>query len=70
MFKFIYSQVGAVVGSLCKAKNQDSLRITEVQCASIKSNMGHMEPSAASAGLVSLAVTPLLTHLVAMNVEL
>ena len=41
-----------------------------VQCASLKSNMGHLEPSAAAAGLASLVLVPLDICLIAMNAQL
>ena len=46
-----FFQVGAAIGALCI----DRL----VQCASLKSNMGHLEPSAAAAGLATLVLVPL-----------
>jgi len=51
------------MGALCT--NSQS-----VQCASLKSNMGHMEPSAAAAGLASLVFVPLCTCSLAMNAQL
>ena len=36
-------------------------------CASLKSNMGHLEAAAAAAGLSSLVVGPLLAGVVAVN---
>jgi hypothetical protein len=41
-----------------------------VQCASLKSNMGHLEPSAAAAGLASLVFVPLSVFLIATNAQL
>ena len=41
-----------------------------VQCASLKSNLGHLEAAAAAAGLASLAVGPLSTGIVVVNAQL
>mgnify|MGYP002058405205 FL=1 len=41
-----------------------------VQCASLKSNLGHLEAAAAAAGLASLAVGPLSTGVVTVNAQL
>ena len=41
-----------------------------VKCASLKSNMGHLEAAAAAAGLASLIVGPLLAAVVATNAQL
>ena len=41
-----------------------------VRCASLKSNMGHLEAAAAAAGLASLVAEPLLAGLVAVNAQL
>ena len=72
IFKSYFLQVGAAVGALCepKKKIERSLCNPDVHCASIKSNMGHMEPSAASAGLAALVVIPLLALSVAVNAKL
>ena len=43
---------------------------TKVQCASLKSNMGHLEAAAAAAGLSSLVLTPLRSGVVAVNAQL
>ena len=39
-------------------------------CASLKSNMGHLEAAAAAAGLASLVAGPLLAGVVAVNAQL
>ena len=39
-------------------------------CASLKSNMGHLEAAAAAAGLSSLIVGPLLAGVIAANAQL
>ena len=39
-------------------------------CASLKSNMGHLEAAAAAAGLAALVTGPLLTAIVAVNAQL
>ncbi|EGB03465.1 hypothetical protein AURANDRAFT_67991 [Aureococcus anophagefferens] len=52
--------VGAAVGAL----NSNS---RSVSCASLKSNSGHLEPSAAAAGLVSLILMPLIAWVIAVN---
>ena len=49
--------------ALCLAKSG-------VKCASLKSNMGHLEAAAAAAGLASLMVGPLLAAMVAVNAQL
>ena len=41
-----------------------------VQCASLKSNLGHLEAAAAAAGLASLAVGTLATSIVTVNAQL
>ena len=41
-----------------------------VRCASLKSNMGHLEAAAATAGLASLVAGPLLAGAVAVNAQL
>jgi len=51
------------MGALCMSSQS-------VQCASLKSNMGHLEPSAAAAGLAALVLVPLSTCLIAMNAQL
>ena len=42
----------------------------KVRCASLKANMGHLEASAAGAGLVSLLVTPVLSGAIVANAQL
>ena len=39
-------------------------------CASLKSNLGHLEAAAAAAGLASLVAGPLLAGVVAVNAQL
>ena len=39
-------------------------------CASLKSNLGHLEAAAAAAGLSSLVMGPLLAGVVAVNAQL
>ena len=56
-------QVGAAVGALCVKSNL-------IQCTSLKSNMGHLEPSAAAAGLISLVLVPLSAYMIAANAQL
>ena len=41
-----------------------------IQCTSLKSNVGHLEPAAAAAGLASLVVGPLMASVVAVNAQL
>ena len=41
-----------------------------VRCASLKSNLGHLEAAAAAAGLASLVAGPLLADAVAVNAQL
>ena len=41
-----------------------------VKCASLKSNMGHLEAAAAAAGLASLIAGPLLAAVVVVNAQL
>jgi len=41
-----------------------------VRCASLKSNMGHLEAAAAAAGLAALVTGPLLAAVVAVNAQL
>ena len=56
-------KVGAAVGAL-------SVNSKFVQCACLKSNMGHLEASAAAAGLASLIFVPLREFTIAVNVQL
>ncbi|KAJ1444458.1 beta-ketoacyl synthase, partial [Pelagophyceae sp. CCMP2097] len=46
-------EVGAAVGALCRSSKAANVQ-REVQCSSLKANMGHMEACAAAAGLASL----------------
>lgn len=55
--------MGAALGALCADGGL-------VQCASLKSNMGHLEASAAAAGLASLALVPLGRSVMAGNAQL
>ena len=41
-----------------------------IQCTSLKSNVGHLEPAAAAAALASLVVGPLMASVVAVNAQL
>lgn len=41
-----------------------------VQSASLKSNLGHLEPSAAAAGLASLVLAPLDAAVIVANTQL
>jgi hypothetical protein len=59
--------VGAATRALCKATERGD---TAIQCTSLKSNVGHLEPAAAAAGLASLVVGPLLASVVAVNAQL
>ena len=47
-----------------------SARHTKAQCASLKSNVGHLEAAAAAAGLSSLILAPVLAGVVAVNAQL
>ena len=62
-------QVGAASRALCGPARGEQ-RGAVVRCASLKSNMGHLEPAAAAAGLSSLVVGPLLASIVAVNAQL
>ena len=59
--------MGAATRALCKSTDHDSIAI---QCTSLKSNVGHLEPAAAAAGLASLVVGPLMASIVAVNAQL
>ena len=61
-------QVGAASRALCGARSEQ--RGAVVRCASLKSNMGHLEAAAAAAGLSSLVAGPLLAGVVAVNAQL
>ena len=52
---------------MCKPTDHGSAAI---QCTSLKSNVGHLEPAAAAAGLASLVVGPLMASVVAVNAQL
>ena len=60
--------MGAASRALCSKIQHDDK--SAVQCTSLKSNMGHLEASAAAGGLASLVVGPLSASLVAVNVQL
>ena len=60
-------QVGAATRALC-GPGRDGERV--VECASLKSNMGHLEAAAAAAGLSSLLVGTLSAMVVAVNAQL
>ena len=59
--------MGAATRALCKPIGHGSVAI---QCTSLKSNVGHLEPAAAAAGLASLVVGPLRASVVAVNAQL
>ena len=59
--------MGAATRALCKSIDHGSVAI---QCTSLKSNVGHLEPAAAAAGLASLVVGPLTASVVAVNAQL
>ena len=61
--------MGAASRALCGSALSES-RGAAVRCASLKSNMGHLEAAAAAAGLSSLIVGPLLAGVVAVNAQL
>ena len=71
-------QVGAADRALAGERDSSSTdprdsrrsQATRVQCASLKSNMGHLEAAAAAAGLSSLVLTPLFAGGVAVNAQL
>ena len=59
--------MGAATRALCKSTEHGTVAI---QCTSLKSNVGHLEPAAAAAGLASLIVGPLMASVVAVNAQL
>ena len=59
--------MGAATRALCKSTEHGSVAI---QCTSLKSNVGHLEPAAAAAGLASLVMGPLMASVVAVNAQL
>lgn len=61
--------MGAAARGLCDLASRDA-RGTALQCASLKSNVGHLEAAAAAAGLASLVVAPLSAAVVAVNAQL
>jgi len=54
-------EVGAAVRALCSASH-----VSAVHCAAVKSNQGHLEAAAATAGLSSLSLLALAWTLHAM----
>jgi 3-oxoacyl-(acyl-carrier-protein) synthase len=60
-------EVGAATRALRKPTGNGN---TAIQCTSLKSNVGHLEPAAAAAGLASLVVGPLMASVVAANAQL
>ena len=61
--------MGAAVGALCEP-TAASDRNSSIQCASLKSNVGHMEACAGAAGFASLLLLSLGTSMVASNTQL
>ena len=66
---FTIQQVGAATRALCGPARSEAQGAV-VRCASLKSNLGHLEAAAAAAGLSSLVVGPLLASIVAVNAQL
>ena len=66
---FTILQVGAATRALCGPARSEAQGAV-VRCASLKSNMGHLEAAAAAAGLSSLVAGPLLASVVAVNAQL
>ena len=61
----IFLKVGAAADVLCKLNFDFS-----IQCTSFKSNMGHLEASAAAASLTSLTLLPLCVMVVSANAQM
>ena len=61
--------MGAASRALCGSARGEP-RSVVVRCASLKSNMGHLEAAAAAVGLASLVAGPLLLGVVAVNAQL
>ena len=61
--------MGAAARALCEPADGDGCG-EAIQCASLKSNVGHLEAAAAAAGLASLVVVPLCATVVAVNAQL
>ena len=61
--------MGAASRALCGSARGEQ-RGAVVRCASLKSNMGHLEAAAAAAGLSSLVAGPLLAGVIAVNAQL
>ena len=61
--------MGAASKALCGLARNEK-RGAVVRCASLKSNLGHLEAAAAAAGLASLVAGPLLANAVAVNAQL
>ena len=66
---FTILQVGAATRALCGPARSEAQGAV-VRCASLKSNLGHLEAAAAAAGLASLVAGPLLAGVVAVNAQL
>ena len=58
------------VGGLAEGQALARRARTKAQCASLKSNVGHLEAAAAAAGLSSLILVPIFTGVVAVNAQL
>ena len=61
--------MGAASRALCGPTRSEPHEAV-VRCASLKSNLGHLEAAAAAAGLASLVAGPLLAGAVAVNAQL
>ena len=62
-------QVGAASRALSGPGKDDGCG-EALQCASLKSNVGHLEAAAAAAGLASLVAAPLSAAVVVVNAQL
>ena len=64
--------MGAAARALCGSSGgeEHDHRGEAMQCASLKSNVGHLEAAAAAAGLASLVVGPLSAAVVVVNAQL
>ena len=58
------------VGGLAEGQALARRARTKAQCASLKSNVGHLEAAAAAAGLSSVILVPILAGVVAVNAQL
>ena len=63
---FTILQVGAATRALCGPAWSEAQGAV-LHCASLKSNMGHLEAAAAAAGLSSLVAGPMLGAVAAVN---